>query len=152
MQFMNYQFLINPCVNIIPWRASFHGYYVFQFAKKIDDIWRKNLVPWGNALLQACWISTGLLLDSHNCGLGMRREMPGMFSPPSTSSETASYRSQLASRHMRHAHAVMYVCIAKIKRFRHTQRVRNLQFCASGKRPMSKITATKPYMGDKGLV
>ena len=38
--------------------------------------------------------------------------MPGTFSPPPTSKETASLRSQHASRHVRHARVVMHVRIA----------------------------------------
>ena len=37
--------------------------------------------------------------------------MPGTFSPPPTSKETASWRSRHASRHMRHARAVIHVGI-----------------------------------------
>ena len=37
--------------------------------------------------------------------------MPGTFSPPLTSKETASLRSRHASRHVRHARAVMHVGI-----------------------------------------
>ena len=39
--------------------------------------------------------------------------MPGPFSPPPTSNESASYRSQHASRHVRHARVVMHVGIDK---------------------------------------
>ena len=38
--------------------------------------------------------------------------MPGAFSPPATSKETTSKRSLHASRHVRHARAVMHVGIA----------------------------------------
>ena len=38
--------------------------------------------------------------------------LPGTFSPPTTSKETASQRSQHASRHVRHARAVMHAGIA----------------------------------------
>ena len=38
--------------------------------------------------------------------------MPGTFSPPPTSNETASKRSRHASRHMLHARALMHVGIA----------------------------------------
>ena len=37
--------------------------------------------------------------------------MPGIFSPPPTSKETAGKRSRYASRHVRHARAVMHVGI-----------------------------------------
>ena len=66
--------------------------------------------------------------------------MPGTFSPPPSSKETASKRSRHASRHVRHARAVMHVGIAnprwRGKRSRHSGRMRNPQFYVSGKRPM----------------
>ena len=64
--------------------------------------------------------------------------MPGMFSPPPTSKETASWRFRHASRHVRHARAVMHVGIANPqwhgKRSRHSRRIRNSQLYVSGKR------------------
>ena len=67
--------------------------------------------------------------------------MPETFSPPPTSKETASQRSRHASRHVRHARAVMHVGIAnprwRGKRSRHSLRMRNPQFYASGKRPIT---------------
>ena len=67
--------------------------------------------------------------------------MPGMFSPLPTSKETASKRSRHASRHVRHARAMMHVGIANPRRrgnrSRHSRRMRNLQFYVSGKRPMA---------------
>ena len=67
------------------------------------------------------------------------RGMPGTFSLPSTSKKASSWRSRHASRHVRHAHAVIHVGIAnprwRGKRFRHSKRTRT-QFCVSGKRPM----------------
>ena len=66
--------------------------------------------------------------------------MPGTFSPPPTSKETASLRSQHASWHVRHARAVMHVGISnprwRGKRSRHSRRMRNPRFCVSGKTPM----------------
>ena len=66
--------------------------------------------------------------------------MPGTFSPPPTSKKTASWGSRHASRHVHHARAVMHDGIAtprwRGKRSRHSQRLRNLQFYVSGKRPM----------------
>ena len=66
--------------------------------------------------------------------------MPETISPPPTSKETASYRSQHASPHVRHERAVMHVGIANSrwrgKRFRHSRRMRNPQFYVSGKRPV----------------
>ena len=67
--------------------------------------------------------------------------MPGTFSPPPTSKETASQRSRHASRHVRHARAVMHVGITnprwRRKRSRHSRRMRNPQFYVSGKRPIT---------------
>ena len=67
--------------------------------------------------------------------------MPGTFSPPPTSKETAGYRYRHASRHVRDARAVMHVGIAnprwRGKRSRHSRRMRNTQFYVSGKRPMA---------------
>ena len=58
--------------------------------------------------------------------------MPGTFYPPPTSKESASLRSQHASRHVCHVRAVMHVGIANLrwkgKRSRHPQRMRNPQF------------------------
>ena len=66
--------------------------------------------------------------------------MPGTFSPPPTSKEAVSKRSQHASRHVRHARAVMHVGIAnprwRGKRSRHSRRMRNPQFYLFGKRPI----------------
>ena len=68
------------------------------------------------------------------------RRMPGTFSPPQTSKETACERSRYASRHVRDARAVMHVVITKKrwrgKRSRHSRYMRNPQFYVSGKRPM----------------
>ena len=57
--------------------------------------------------------------------------MPGTFSPPPTSKETAGQRSQHASRHVRHARAVIHVGIAnprwRGKRFPGACATRNLR-------------------------
>ena len=54
------------------------------------------------------------------------------FSPPPTSKETASKRSRHASRHVRHARAVMHVGIAyprwRGKRSRHSRRMRTRNY------------------------
>ena len=69
--------------------------------------------------------------------------MPGTFSQPLTSKDTASYRSRHASRHVRDAHSVIHVGIIKPQRRgklpRHSGRMRNPQFHVSGKRPMEPI-------------
>ena len=70
--------------------------------------------------------------------------MPGTFSPPQISKETASLRS----RHVRDARAVMHVRIANQqwwgKRSRHFRRMRNPQFCLSGKRPIVPHSQGEP--------
>ena len=70
--------------------------------------------------------------------------MPGTFSLPPASKETACQRSRHASRHVRHARAVMHVGIAKPqwrgKRSRHSRRMRNSQFYVSVKRPMADLS------------
>ena len=68
--------------------------------------------------------------------------MPGTYSTQQTSKKTASYRSWHASRHVRHARAVIHVGSANTgwrgRRFRHSRRMRNPQSYVSGKRPMVK--------------
>ena len=68
--------------------------------------------------------------------------IPGTFSPPLISKETASYRSRHASRHVRHARAVVHVGIATLqwqgRRSRHSRRMRNPHFYVPGKRPMDE--------------
>ena len=74
----------------------------------------------------------GLLPDTHNCGLRMRRECRERFLPPPTSKETARKWSWHASRHVRDARAVMHVGIAyqrwRGKRSRHSRRMRTRNF------------------------
>ena len=74
----------------------------------------------------------------------------GNVSPPPTSKETASWRSRHASRHVRHARAVMHVGIAnpqlRGKRSWHSRRMRNPQFNASGKRPMTELSSYLFYI------
>ena len=66
--------------------------------------------------------------------------MPGTFSPPTTSTETASKRFRHASRHVRDACAVIHVGIANSrwrgKRSQHPRRMCNPQFYVSCKRSM----------------
>ena len=69
--------------------------------------------------------------------------MPGTFSPPPTSKETASSRH--ASRNVRHARAVMHIRIVnprcRGKHSRHSRHMRNPQFCVSGKRSIASNNA-----------
>ena len=66
--------------------------------------------------------------------------IPGTFSSPPSPKETASQRSRHASRHVRHAHAVMQVGIVNSqgrgKGSRHSRRMRNPQFYVPGNRPI----------------
>ena len=66
--------------------------------------------------------------------------MPGTFSPPLTSKETATERSRHASRHVRHTRTVMHVGIANRRwwgqRSWHFWRMHNPQFYVSGKTPI----------------
>ena len=70
--------------------------------------------------------------------------MPGTFSPPLTSKETASLRSRHASRHELHARAVMHVEIAnprwRGKRSPHSRHMHNPQFYVSGEKPMTRMS------------
>ena len=71
-------------------------------------------------------------------------EIPGTFSPPPTSMETASQRFRHASRHMRHARAVMHVGIAN-RRCRGNPgacATRNFTYLARG--PMSPLSISTP--------
>ena len=70
--------------------------------------------------------------------------MPGTSSPPPTSNEVASWRSRHASRHVRHARAVMHFGIAKRRWWgkcsRHSRRMPNPKIYVSDKRPMELLT------------
>ena len=70
--------------------------------------------------------------------------MPGTFSPPPTPKEASCKRPRHASRHVRHARAVMHVRIANPqwlgKRSRYFWRMHNPQFYVSGKRPMNFLS------------
>ena len=73
---------------------------------------------------------------------------PGTFSPLPTSKETASKRSRHASRHVRHARAVMHVGLAnprgRGKGSLDSRRMRNQQSCISSKRPMIQWHVRNP--------
>ena len=78
--------------------------------------------------------------------------MPGTFSPPPTSNETASERSRHASRHVRHARAVMHVGISnpqwRGKRSRHSRCMRNPQFYVSGTEDAHGVHYSEYYLSD----
>ena len=75
---------------------------------------------------------------------------PGTFSLPPTLKETASLQSRHASRHVRHARAVMHVGIAKPrwrgKRSRQFRRMLNPQFYVSGKRSIDCTVAAETQL------
>ena len=83
----------------------------------------------------------GLLPDTENCRLRMRRECRERFPLQPISKESASYRSRHASRHVRHARAVMHVGIAYLrwrgKRSRHSRRMRTRNFAYLARGPWS---------------
>ena len=86
------------------------------------------------------YLCNGPLARYANSRVAHAPGMPGTFSPPPTSKKTASWQSQHATRHVRHARAVMHVGIAtprwRGKRSRHSRRMHNSQFYVSVKRPM----------------
>ena len=86
------------------------------------------------------WVGPkGLLPDTQNCGLRMRRGNAGNVFPPPTSKETTSWLSRHASRHVRHDRGVMHVGIANPRwRGTRSRRMRNPQFYVSGKRRIRK--------------
>ena len=87
----------------------------------------------------------GLLPDTQNCRLRMRRECRERFPPPPTSKENASWRSRHASRHVRHARAVMRVGIAyplrRGKRSRHSRRMRTRNFTYLARGPWHNVNS-----------
>ena len=93
----------------------------------------------------------GLLTWFVKLGVAQTSGIPGTFSPPSTSKETASSRFRHASRHVRGARVVMHVGIAnqrwRGKRSRHSRRMRNPQFYVSGKRPMKSRDSFDAWAG-----
>ena len=76
--------------------------------------------------------------------------MPGTFSPPPISKETAGYRSRYASRHVRDARAVMHVGIANPRRRGNVPGIpgacatRNFTYLARGPWPNFDGGSTKP--------
>ena len=73
----------------------------------------------------------------------MRRECRERFPPPPISKETDSWRSRHASRHVRHARAVMHVGIAHLrwrgKRSRHSRRMRTRNFTYLARGPLKTL-------------
>ena len=87
------------------------------------------------------WVFYGPLTRYAKLRFAHAPGIPGILSQPPTSKEIVSKRSRHASRHMRHAHAVMHVGIANQrwcgKRSRHFRRMRNPKYYVSDKRPMA---------------
>ena len=113
----------------------------------IPPSWKLSMA-WRFSSTSALLHSMGLLPDT-KLQLAHAPGIPGMFYPP-TSKETASYRSRHALRHMRDARAVMHVSIPNRrwlgKRSRHSRRIHNPKFYASGKRPILRFI----YLGYDG--
>ena len=85
----------------------------------------------------------GLLPDTQNCRLRMRRECRERFPPPPISKETVSWRSRHASRHVLDARAVIHVGIAYLrwrgKRSRHSRRTRTRNFTYLARGPFQRL-------------
>ena len=79
----------------------------------------------------------------------MRRECRERFPPPPISKETDSWRSRHASRHVRHARAVMHVGIAHLrwrgKRSRHSRRMRTRNFTYLARGPWYDFDYSVPW-------
>ena len=101
-----------------------------------DD--RYKFRAWHDSFIVVAWTSYQI----HNIAGGACAGNAGNVSPPPTSREADSWRSRHASRHVRHARAVMHIEIAsprsRGKRSRHSRCMRNTQFYISGKRPMCR--------------
>ena len=112
-----------------------HCYITWFF--KVLTLW-----PQHNIAEKPCTYSMGILPDTQNCGLRMRRECRERFSPPPFVSDPD----------MRHGTCVEHApwCMPgsltsgffwnrrRGKRSRHSRRMHNPQFCVSGKRPMGQ--------------
>ena len=97
-------------------------------------------------LLKTAWklpsIVLGLLPDTQNCGLRMRRECRERFPL-----HQLQRKPLVSDPHVRHTRAVMHVGIAnphwRGKRSRYSRRIRNPQFYVSGKRPFGRKVASR---------
>ena len=119
----------------------------FWSQKEQPVIWKlETMSPRGSSKRDLC--KHGPLTRYIKLRVAHAAGMPETFSPPPTSKETASYRSEHASRHVRHARAVMHAGIAnprwRGKRSRHSRRMHNPQFYVSGKRPMPSQAKISP--------
>ena len=125
--------------------------WTFQELYKIFiDLWSQTTS--GLKSCSSSWLQTvekmkhlllfrmGLLSDTLKCGLRMRRECRKRFPRHRIKKKNSCLRSRHASRHVRHARAVMQVGVANLrwrgKFSQHSRRMRNLQFYVSGKRPI----------------
>ena len=87
-----------------------------------------------------CNCDMGLLPDTQNCGLRMRQECRERFprhrlQRKSLVSDTGMHHDTCV-RHVPWCMSVSLTCSGREKHSRHSRRMRNQQFCVSGKRPM----------------
>ena len=130
---------VDQCIISSRWSIRFIIDLLFHLlscrliALSVHSIWNEFDVIMSDGPLHRCAI----------LGVAHAPGMPGLFSPTPISKETPFCRSRHASRHVRHAHAMMHVGIANLrcrgKRSWHSRRMRNPQYCVSGKRPMDRI-------------
>ena len=137
-----------------PWDRIYHDLQwlirccsMFVFCTILHRLSWQCASSWCNQMLSFIdteafvWLFHGPLTIYAKLRVAHAPGMPGTFSPAPTSKETASKQSRHASRHVRHARAVMYVRIAnprwRGKRSRHSRRMRNPQVYVSVKRPIA---------------
>ena len=132
-----------PSVNVLI-KSRYPDYLVHDNFEYVPVNW-KNRCRDGSGPLTRC----ANLLVAHAPG------MAGTFSPPPASKETAREDSRHASRHVRHAYAVMHVGIAnprwRGKRSRHSKRMRNRQFGVSGKRAIEYVPSDMSHPWYDGI-
>ena len=116
------------CVGLKNYECAFLFYEVWMHTASCIKSPSRETWPWASYHIR----------KNADCGLRMRRECREGFPPPPTSKETAGWRSRHASRHVRHARAVMHVRIAypqwRGKRSRNSRRIhtRNFTYLARG--------------------
>ena len=108
------------------------GYYIVR--DTLYTMW------WSFSKMLSTSFSMGLLPDTQNCGLRMRRECRERFPRNRLQRKTRVSDPGMHHGSVRHVRAVIHVGIAKPrwreKRSRHSPRIRNPPFCESGKRPI----------------
>ena len=127
---------------------SMVGKLIFEIEALSFQVFMKYFLSWDEV---SGWMISSLVEEEnlsvlHAQWVAHAPGMPGTFSLPPTSKETASERSRHASRHVRHACAVMHVGIAKPrwcgKRSRHFRCMQNPHFYLSCKRPIPRTLRT----------